>query len=585
VSVIEVAVPDIGDFADVPVIEVLVAPGDTVAPEDSLVTLESDKATMDVPSPAAGTVSEIRVKVGDKVSQGSVVLTMEAAEAASSADAQQSPPIEEAPAPTPAKAEEPAAPSPAAPATGGPGSHVLVIGSGPGGYTAAFRAADLGLKVTLVERYPILGGVCLNVGCIPSKALLHAARVVAETEEMAEHGVSFSAPKVDLPKLIAWKQDVVDKLTGGLAGLAKQRKVEVVTGVAKFTGPNSVAVDAREITFDNCIIAAGSSAVKLPFMPEDPRIIDSTGALSPDDVPGRFLVIGGGIIGLEMATVYHALGATVTVVEMMDQLIPDADADLVRPLYNRIRERYAGVLLGTQVTAVKSSKSGLRVSFSEGKDQTFDRILVAVGRIPNGKALDAEKAGINVDERGFIHVDDQQRTNVPGLYAIGDIVGGPMLAHKATHEAKAAAEVIAAGAGGSHIRFDALTVPSVAFTDPEVAWMGLTESDAKAQGVKYEKATFPWAASGRALGLGRPEGFTKLLFDPETDRLLGAGIVGVGAGDLIAETVLALEAGLNAQDIALAIHPHPTLSETIAFAAEMQDGSITDLLPPRKRKS
>jgi len=585
VSVIEVAVPDIGDFADVPVIEVLVAPGDTVAPEDSLVTLESDKATMDVPSPAAGTVSEIRVKVGDKVSQGSVVLTMEAAEAASSADAQQSPPIEEAPAPTPAKAEEPAAPSPAAPATGGPGSHVLVIGSGPGGYTAAFRAADLGLKVTLVERYPILGGVCLNVGCIPSKALLHAARVVAETEEMAEHGVSFSAPKVDLPKLIAWKQDVVDKLTGGLAGLAKQRKVEVVTGVAKFTGPNSVAVDAREITFDNCIIAAGSSAVKLPFMPEDPRIIDSTGALSPDDVPGRFLVIGGGIIGLEMATVYHALGATVTVVEMMDQLIPDADADLVRPLYNRIRERYAGVLLGTQVTAVKSSKSGLRVSFSEGKDQTFDRILVAVGRIPNGKALDAEKAGINVDERGFIPVDDQQRTNVPGLYAIGDIVGGPMLAHKATHEAKAAAEVIAAGAGGSHIRFDALTVPSVAFTDPEVAWMGLTESDAKAQGVKYEKATFPWAASGRALGLGRPEGFTKLLFDPETDRLLGAGIVGVGAGDLIAETVLALEAGLNAQDIALAIHPHPTLSETIAFAAEMQDGSITDLLPPRKRKS
>ncbi|HUY58697.1 MAG TPA: dihydrolipoyl dehydrogenase [Solirubrobacteraceae bacterium] len=584
-SVIEVAVPDIGDFADVPVIEVLVAPGDTVAPEDSLVTLESDKATMDVPSPAAGTVSEIRVKVGDKVSQGSVVLTMEAAEAASSADAQQSPPIEEAPAPTPAKAEEPAAPSPAAPATGGPGSHVLVIGSGPGGYTAAFRAADLGLKVTLVERYPILGGVCLNVGCIPSKALLHAARVVAETEEMAEHGVSFSAPKVDLPKLIAWKQDVVDKLTGGLAGLAKQRKVEVVTGVAKFTGPNSVAVDAREITFDNCIIAAGSSAVKLPFMPEDPRIIDSTGALSPDDVPGRFLVIGGGIIGLEMATVYHALGATVTVVEMMDQLIPDADADLVRPLYNRIRERYAGVLLGTQVTAVKSSKSGLRVSFSEGKDQTFDRILVAVGRIPNGKALDAEKAGINVDERGFIPVDDQQRTNVPGLYAIGDIVGGPMLAHKATHEAKAAAEVIAAGAGGSHIRFDALTVPSVAFTDPEVAWMGLTESDAKAQGVKYEKATFPWAASGRALGLGRPEGFTKLLFDPETDRLLGAGIVGVGAGDLIAETVLALEAGLNAQDIALAIHPHPTLSETIAFAAEMQDGSITDLLPPRKRKS
>jgi dihydrolipoamide dehydrogenase len=585
VSVVEVAVPDIGDFGDVPVIEVLVAPGDTVAPEDSLVTLESDKATMDVPSPSAGTVKELRVKLGDKVSQGSILMTLEAAEATSSGDAPQSPPIEEAPAPIPDKAEKPAAASPAAPATGGPGSHVVIIGSGPGGYTAAFRAADLGLKVTLVERYETLGGVCLNVGCIPSKALLHAARVVAEAEEMGEHGITFAAPKIDLDNLVSWKQDVVDKLTGGLAAMAKQRKVEVVTGVAKFTGPNSVSVDGREISFDNCIIAAGSSAVKLPFMPEDARIIDSTGALSPDDVPGRLLVIGGGIIGLEMATVYHALGAKVTVVEMLDQLIPDADADLVRPLHKRIKERYAGVLLGTQVTAVKASKSGLRVSFSEGKDETFDRILVAVGRIPNGKALDAEKAGVHVDEQGFTPVDSQQRTNVPGIYAIGDIVGGPMLAHKATHEAKAAAEVIAAGAGGSHIRFDALTVPSVAYTDPEVAWMGLTETDAKAQDVKYEKATFPWAASGRALGLGRPEGFTKLLFDPETDRLLGAGIVGIGAGDLIAETVLALEAGLNAQDIALAIHPHPTLSETIAFAAELQDGSITDLLPPRKRKS
>ncbi len=576
-SVVEVAVPDIGDFADVPVIEVLVAPGDVVAPEDSLVTLESDKATMDVPSPVAGTVSEVRVKVGDKVSQGTVLLELDVvATAGASAP---SPPSEEAPVPTPAMANKPET-GPAA--LSDHDTQVLVIGSGPGGYTAAFRAADLSLKVTLVERYPILGGVCLNVGCIPSKALLHAARVVSETEEMAEHGISFTAPKIDLPELIAWKQQVVDKLTGGLGVLAKQRKVEVVTGVAKFTGPNSVSVDAREITFDNCIIAAGSSAVKLPFMPEDPRITDSTGALSPDDVPGRFLVIGGGIIGLEMATVYHALGAKVTVVEMMHQLVPDADADLVRPLHNRIRERYAGVLLGTQVTAVKASKSGLRVSFSKGEDQTFDRILVAVGRIPNGNTLDAKKAGVKVDERGFIPVDDQQRTNVPGIYAIGDIVGGPMLAHKATHEAKAAAEVIAGVPGA---RFDALTVPSVAFTDPEVAWMGLTENDAKAQDVKYEKATFPWAASGRALGLGRPEGFTKLLFDPETDRLLGAGVVGVGAGDLIAETVLALEAGLNARDIALAIHPHPTLSETIAFAAEMQDGSITDLLPPRKRKA
>jgi len=581
VSVVEVKVPDIGDFSDVPIIELLVAPGDAVSPEDPLVTLESDKATMDVPAPFAGTVKELRVKVGDRVSEGTVLLLLDAADSPEATQpAELAPPASAAqPAPTPA-AGAPAAAAGTPAAKGGPGSHLVVIGSGPGGYTAAFRAADLGLKVTLIERYDTLGGVCLNVGCIPSKALLHAARVIAESEEMAEHGISFGKPKLDLEKLIGWKQDVVGKLTGGLAAMAKQRKVEVVTGVARFTGPRAVSVDGREITFDNCIIAAGSSAVKLPFMPEDPRVIDSTGALSPDDLPGRFLVIGGGIIGLEMATVYHALGAKVTVVEMMDQLIPGADADLVRPLHNRIRERYEGILLSTQVTAVKASKSGLRVSFSEGKDQTFDRILVAVGRVPNGRTLEAEKAGVTVDERGFIRVDRQLRTNVPGIYAIGDIVGGPMLAHKATHEAKTAAEVIAGIPGAE---FDALTVPSVAYTDPEVAWMGLTEVDAKAQGVKYQKATFPWAASGRALGLGRPEGFTKLLFDPESDRLLGAGIVGVGAGDLIAETVLALEAGLNAQDIALAIHPHPTLSETIAFAAELQDGSITDLLPPKKR--
>ena len=582
-SVVEVKVPDIGDFGDVPVIEVLVGPGDVVAVEDPLVTLESDKATMDVPSPVAGTIKELKVKVGDTVAEGSLLLMLEplASEAADTPQSSEPAP----PAQTPAAAQAPsAAPTPPAATPAGSGDHVVVIGSGPGGYTAAFRAADLGLRVTLVERYEILGGVCLNVGCIPSKALLHAARVIAEGEEMAEHGVTFGKPKVELKKLISWKQDVVDRLTGGLAALAKQRKVEVVTGVAAFTGPRSIAVDGREIRFDSCIIAAGSSAVRLPFLPDDPRVIDSTGALSPDDVPGRLLVIGGGIIGLEMATVYHALGAKVTVVEMLDQLIPGADPDLVRPLFNRVKERYGSILLGTQVTAVKASKSGLRVSFSEGKDQTFDRILVAVGRTPNGRALDAGRAGVHVDERGFIPVDRQQRTNVPGIYAIGDIVGGPMLAHKATHEAKTAAEVIAAGAGGAHIEFDALTVPSVAFTDPEVAWMGLTEIDAKAQDIKYEKATFPWAASGRALGLGRPEGFTKLLFEPGTDRLLGAGIVGVGAGDLIAETVLALEAGLNAQDIALAIHPHPTLSETIAFAAEMQDGSITDLLPPKKRR-
>ena len=589
-TVVEVKVPDIGDFTDVPVIELLVGPGDSVAPEDSLVTLESDKATMDVPAPFAGTVQELRVKIGDRVAEGSVLLTLDATdspeETKPTESAPPAPAVSAPAAPAPALAA-PAAPAPApapaapAPAGGGPGSHVVVIGSGPGGYTAAFRAADLGLKVTLVERYETLGGVCLNVGCIPSKALLHAARVVAETEEMAEHGISFSKPELDLGKLVGWKQDVVDRLTGGLAQMAKQRKVEVVTGVAKFAGPGSISVDDREISFDSCIIAAGSSGVKLPFLPDDPRIIDSTGALAPDDVPGRFLVIGGGIIGLEMATVYHALGAQVTVVEMMDQLIPGADADLVRPLHNRIKDRYHGVLLSTQVTGVKASKSGLRVSFSDGKDQTFDRILVAVGRIPNGRTLDADKAGITVDERGFISVDAQLRTNVAGIYAIGDIVGGPMLAHKATHEGKTAAEVIAGVPGAE---FDALTVPSVAFTDPEVAWMGLTELDAKAQGIKYEKAVFPWVASGRALGLGRPEGFTKLLFDPENDQLLGAGIVGIGAGDLIAETVLALEAGLNAQDIALAIHPHPTLSETIAFAAELQDGSITDLLPPKKRR-
>jgi dihydrolipoamide dehydrogenase len=592
VTIIEVKVPDIGDFAEVPIIELLVGPGDAVSPEDPLITLESDKATMDVPAPFAGTVEELKVKVGDKVAEGSVILTLDATDTPEATEPTESAPVASvveaagsaAAAEPAASAAEPAASAatPAAPAPHGePGSHVVVIGSGPGGYTAAFRAADLGLKVTLVERYETLGGVCLNVGCIPSKALLHAARVIAETEEMADHGINFSKPELDLDKLIGWKQDVVDKLTGGLAGMAKQRKVEVVTGVAKFTGPNSIAVGGREISFDSCIIAAGSSAVELPFLPEDPRIIDSTGALSPDEIPGRFLVIGGGIIGLEMATVYHALGAKVTVVEMLDQLIPGADADLVRPLHNRVKERYDGVLLSTQVTGVKASKSGLRVSFSGGKDQTFDRILVAVGRIPNGRALDADRAGLKVDARGFIPVDRQQRTNVPGIYAIGDIVGGPMLAHKATHEAKTAAEVIAGIPGAE---FDALTVPSVAYTDPEVAWMGLTEGDAKAQGVKYEKATFPWVASGRALGLGRPEGFTKLLFDPETDRLLGAGIVGVGAGDLIAETVLALEAGLNAQDIALAIHPHPTLSETIAFAAEMQDGSITDLLPPKRRR-
>jgi dihydrolipoamide dehydrogenase len=582
----EVRVPDIGDFAEVPVIEILVKPGDTVAVEDALVTLESDKATMDVPSPVAGTVKQLQVKIGDKVAEGSVLLTLEAAD--TNGDSGTHEPASGAVPASPAGSGSPAPPSKPAPASPPASSasstrdaQVVVIGSGPGGYTAAFRAADLGLKTILIERYERLGGVCLNVGCIPSKAMLHAAKLITEAEDFAEHGITFAAPKVDLPKLLSFKDGVVDKLTGGLAGLAKQRKVEVVTGVAKFTGPNAVVVGDRTITFDNCIIAAGSQAVKLPFIPEDPRVIDSTGALSPDDIPKRLLVLGGGIIGLEMATVYHALGAKVTVVEMQSQLIPGCDPDIIKPLHSRIGARYEDVLVNTQVTAVKPTKTGLKVSFSEGKDRIFDRILVAVGRTPNGGTLDAEKAGVKVDERGFIPVDKQQRTNVPGIYAIGDIVGLPMLAHKATHEAKVAAEVIAGVPGAA---FDAKTIPSVAYTDPEVAWMGLTETAAKADGVKYEKTVFPWAASGRALGLGRSEGVTKLLWDPETKHLLGASIVGVDAGDLISETVLALEAGLDAEDMALTVHPHPTLSETIAFAAEMEDGSITDLLPPRKRR-
>ncbi|HWE09310.1 MAG TPA: dihydrolipoyl dehydrogenase [Solirubrobacteraceae bacterium] len=565
----EVTVPDIGDFSDVPVIEILVSPGDSVAPEDPLVTLESDKATMDVPAPSAGVVSELRVEIGDRVSEGTVLLTLEAAsDSAVSGNGTGTPEAAAA-----AVASEPPPPSGA----GDRDFQVVVLGSGPGGYTAAFRAADLGLRVALVERYDRLGGVCLNVGCIPSKALLHAARVIAETEEMAAHGVSFGPPDVDLPKLLEWKTSVVDRLTGGLDGLAKQRQVEVVHGVARFTGPSSLAVGDREITFENCIIAAGSQSAGVPGLPEDERIVDSTGALSPSSVPGRLLVIGGGIIGLEMACVYDALGAKVTVVEMLDHLLTGCDPDIVLPLAKRIGERYEDVLLETKVSGVKAQKNGLKVELSNGGSRMFDRVLVAVGRVPNGRAIDAAAAGVTVDERGFIPVDRRMRTNVPGIYAIGDIVGGPMLAHKATHEGKVAAEVIA----GHDVEFDAKTIPSVAYTDPEVAWMGLTETAAKADGVEYEKAVFPWAASGRALGLGRPEGVTKLLVEPGSRRVLGAGIVGVGAGDLISETVLAVEMGANVEDVALTVHPHPTLSETVAFAAELAEGTITDLMPPR----
>jgi dihydrolipoamide dehydrogenase len=575
----EIRVPDIGDFQDVPIIEIHVSPGDEVSVEDPLVTLESDKATMDVPAPEAGTVKQLSVKIGDRVSEGSVLLTLEpAADGAAPSESAAEEPVK-----TEARVErEPASPPPPS-SDGAGGDHdfqVVVIGSGPGGYTAAFRAADLGLKTALIERYDTLGGVCLNVGCIPSKALLHAARVIAEASEMGEHGIKFGKPKIEVDALRSWKESVVKRLTGGLAGLAKQRKVEVITGVAALTGPNTLTVGERTVSFENCIIAAGSEAASIPGLPEDdPRVFSSTGALELPSVPKRLLVIGGGIIGLEMATVYDALGSKVTVVELLDQLIPGCDPDLVKPLHKRISSRYEAIHLQTKVESVEASEKHLTVKLSSGESEKFDGILVAVGRRPNGRAVGASEAGVNVDDAGFIPVDKQMRTNVPGIYAIGDVVGGPMLAHKASHEGKVAAEVIA----GHNVQFDARTIPSVAYTDPEVAWMGLTETDARSDGVEYEKAVFPWAASGRALSLGRDEGMTKLLFEAGSHRLLGAGIVGVNAGELIAETVHALEMGSEAEDIALTIHPHPTLSETVGFAAEMAEGTITDLMPPRKR--
>jgi dihydrolipoamide dehydrogenase len=576
----EVRVPDIGDFQDVPIIEIHVSPGDEVAAEDPLVTLESDKATMDVPAPEAGTVKQLSVKIGDRVSEGSVLLTLEGATDGAAPIGDGAAPAEEA-ASTEARVEREAAPPPPS-SDGAGGDHdfqVVVIGSGPGGYTAAFRAADLGLKTALIERYDRLGGVCLNVGCIPSKALLHAARVVSEAEEMAEHGIKFGKPKFDVDALRAWKESVVKRLTGGLDGLAKQRKVEVIHGRASLTGANTLSVGDRTVSFENCIIAAGSEAATLPDLPDDERIIDSTGALELPSVPKRLLVVGCGIIGLEMATVYHALGAKVTMVELLDQLIPGCDPDLVKPLQKRISGRYEAIHLGTKVESVEAAEKALAVKLSNGESQKFDGVLVAIGRRPNGQAVGASEAGVEVDDKGFISVDRQMRTNVPNIYAIGDVVGGPMLAHKASHEGKVAAEVIA----GHNVEFDARTIPSVAYTDPEVAWMGLTEAEAREKGIEYEKAAFPWAASGRALSLGRDEGMTKLLFEPESRRLLGAGIVGVNAGELIGETVHALEMGSDAEDIGLTVHPHPTLTETIGFAAEMAEGTITDLIPPRKR--
>ena len=585
-KIVNVEVPDIGDFADVDIIEVLVSAGDIIAEEDPLITLESDKASIEIPSPSAGTVKEVLVSVDNKVNKGDLILKLEVSE--NEPDSDSAADGEQASEATPAAKEE-TTPAPVATTFDGDSdqhAEVVVLGSGPGGYTAAFRAADLGKKVILIEKFDSIGGVCLNVGCIPSKALLHTAEIINEAAEMADHGIDFGKPKIDIKQLAGFKNKVIKQLTGGLAGLAKQRKVQVVTGYGKFTSANTIEVSSKDgtqtISFDNAIIAAGSSVFKIPGFPyDDERLMDSTGALELADIPKRLLVIGGGIIGLEMATVYDALGSKVSVVELSPGLIPGCDADLVRPLMKRVKKRYENIWLNSKVTTIESLKKGLKVSF-EGKgvpeNDTFDRVLLAVGRTPNGLLIDADKAGVAVDERGFIAVDKQQRTNVNHIFAIGDVVGQPMLAHKATHEAKTAAEVIA----GMKSYFDAKTIPSVAYTDPEISWMGLTEEQAKADGVEYTKGVFPWAASGRSLSIGRNEGLTKVLFDKNTHKILGAGMVGTNAGELIAEAVLALEMGADIEDIALTVHPHPTLSETFNFAAEMAEGTITDLYIPKK---
>jgi dihydrolipoamide dehydrogenase len=569
-TLIEVKVPDIGDFKDVEVIELLVKPGETIAKEQSLITLESDKATMEIPSPEAGVVKALLVKVGDKVSEGSPVLSLESAEAAS--------------APTPAQP----ATAPAQPAAEGEiECDVAVLGAGPGGYSAAFRAADLGLRTVLVERYAALGGVCLNVGCIPSKALLHAAAVTDAARALADHGIVFGEPKIELDKLRAFKDKVVGKLTGGLAGMAKARKVTVVQGVGTFSDPNRLRIETREgakiVRFRSAIIAAGSRSAKLPFLPDDPRIVDSTGALELRGVPKKMLVIGGGIIGLEMGTVYSALGARLDVVEMLDGLMLGADRDLVAVWQRFNARRFDRVMLKTKTVKAEARKDGIAVWF-EGdaapkEPQTYDLVLVSVGRTPNGRNIGAEAAGVAVTERGFIEVDSQMRSNVPHIFAIGDIARAPMLAHKAVHEGHVAAEA----AAGQKSHFDARVIPSVAYTDPEIAWVGLTEEEAKKSGVKLGVAKFPWAASGRALANAREEGFTKLLFDAETHRIVGAGIVGTGAGDLISELALAIEMGADATDIGKTIHPHPTLGESVGMAAELYEGVCTDLPPQRKK--
>ena len=616
-SAVEIKVPDIGDFTGIPVIEIFVKPGDTVKAEDSLVTLESDKATMDVPSPTAGVIKEVKVKLGDKVSEGSLIVILEAAgagdvkPAAAPAASSPTPAAPTASSPTPAAAANaPAMPAPAAPAAPIPGAatytgkadiecDMLVLGAGPGGYSAAFRAADLGLQTVLVERYAALGGVCLNVGCIPSKALLHIAAVMDEAKSLGEHGIAFGAPQVDLTKLLAWKNKVVDKLTGGLAGMAKARKVETVRGIGQFLDPYHIEVNVTDgtgtqttgakkvVKFRQAIIAAGSQSVKLRMngteQPDDPRIVDSTGALELRGVPKRMLIVGGGIIGLEMGTVYSSLGARLDVVEMLDGLMQGADRDLVKVWDKMNKQRFDRVMLKTKTVGIEAKKDAIHVTF-EGEQapqgpQPYDLVLMAVGRSPNGRKIGADKAGVAVTDRGFIPVDNQMRTNVAHIFAIGDIVGQPMLAHKATHEGHVAAEV----AAGEKSYFDARVIPSVAYTDPEIAWVGLTEDEAKAKGIKVGKGLFPWAASGRAIANGRDEGFTKLLFDDTTHRIVGGGIVGTHAGDLISEVALAIEMGATAVDIGKTIHPHPTLGESVGLAAEAFEGVCTDLPPVRKK--
>ena len=584
-STVEIKVPDIGDFKDVEVIEVLVSPGDTIKAEDSLISIESDKAVMEIPASQAGVIKEIHVAVGDKVSEGSSILTLEAGEATETKQAAVAPDK-----PAQVVTEQRTTPAPRAASYQGNvdlSAEVVILGAGPGGYTAAFRAADLGKQVILIERYDAIGGVCLNVGCIPSKTLLHTAQVINEAAEFHDIGIAFNKPEINLDKLRGHKDKVVGRLTGGLKQLAKQRKVQIVHGYGRLTSPNTIEVTASDgaktvIGFKSCIIAAGSRVTKLPFIPwDDPRVMDSTDALEITEIPQRLLVIGGGIIGLEMATVYDALGAKITVVELSPGLIPGVDRDVVRPLERRIKKRYENIWLNTRVTAVKPTDKGLVCSF-EGNGvpeaDTFDRVLVCIGRTPNGLLIDADKAGVVVDERGFIKADKQLRTNVPHIFAIGDVIGQPMLAHKAMHEGKVAAEVIA----GMKSFFDARAIPAVCYTDPEVAWMGKTEDECKAEGIQYEKGVFPWAASGRSLSIGRDEGMTKVLFD-KNHRLIGAAMVGPNAGELIAEAVLALEMGSDVQDIALTIHPHPTLSETFNFAAEVAEGTVTDIYVSKKR--